>query len=82
MEVNMEIRGERDNQVVRFDSLKIGQLFYYKKDLLMRINSITDVSLFREAITYNCVFLSNCRPACFKDNTMVRIAKVHIEKEY
>lgn len=78
----MEIRGERDNQVVRFDSLKIGEPFYYKKDLLMRINSITDVSLFREAITYNCVFLSNGRPACFKDNTMVRIVKVHIEKEY
>lgn len=28
----MEIRGERDNQVVRFDSLKIGQPFYYKKN--------------------------------------------------
>lgn len=47
----MEIRGERDNQMVRFDSLKIGEPFYYKKDLFMRINSITEVSLFREAIT-------------------------------
>lgn len=81
-EVKTEIRGERDNQVVRFDLLKIGEPFYYKKDLLMRINSITDVSLFREAITYNCVFLSDGRPACFNDNTIVRIAKVHIEKEY
>ena len=53
VEVNMEIRGERDNQVVRFDSLKEGEPFYYKGELNMKTSEITCSSIFYNGTIYN-----------------------------
>lgn len=78
----MEIRGERDKKRVRFDSLKVGEPFYYNGELHMKTNEITDNSGFYGGTTYNCVSLLRGKIVSCPDNAMVGIAKVHIEKEY
>lgn len=78
----MEIRGERNKKRVRFDSLKVGEPFYYKGELLMKTSEVTDNSGFYGGTTYKCVSLRHGRIMECPDDTMVGIAKVHIEKEY
>lgn len=78
----MEIRGERDNQVVRFDSLKEGEPFYYKGELNMKTSEITCSSIFYNGTIYNCVSLRNGRIMSCSDDAMVGVARVHIEKEH
>lgn len=78
----MEIRGKRDNQVVRFDSLKEGEPFYYNGELLMKTNNIMGASFVSAGVTYNCVSLRHGRVMSCSGDAMVGIAKVHIEKEY
>lgn len=78
----MEIRGERNNKNVKFNSLKEGEPFYYNSELLMRTSEVCDNSGFYGGTTYNCVSLKNGRIMSIADDAMVGIAKVHIEKEY
>lgn len=78
----MEIRGEHGKKRVRFDSLKEGEPFYYNGELLMKTSEVTDNSSFYGGTTYNCVSLRHGRIMECHDDTMVGIAKVHIEKEY
>lgn len=78
----MEIRGERKNKKVRFDSLKEGEAFYYNSELLMKTSEVCDNSGFYGGTTYNCVLLRDGRVMSCTDNAMVGIARVHIEKEY
>lgn len=86
----MEIRGERDNQVVRFDLLKAGEPFYYKSELLMKTSAVYDKSILfntppyenLSGTIYNCVSLRHGRMMACADDAMVGIARVHIEKEY
>lgn len=78
----MEIRGEHGKQRVRFASLKAGEPFYYNGELNMKTSEITNNSGFYGGTTYNCVSLRNGRIMGFPDDTMVGIARVHVEKEY
>ena len=78
----MEIRGEHGKQRVRFDSLKAGEPFYYKNELLMKTNEITSGSFLCTGTMYNCVSLRHGRIMECPDDAMVGIARVHIEKEY
>lgn len=78
----MEIRGERNKQMVRFDSLKEGEPFYYHSELCMKTSEITDNSGVYGGTTYNCVSLRHGRIMSCSDDVMVGIARVHIEKEY
>ena len=78
----MEIRGEHGKQRVRFDSLKAGEPFYYKSELLMKTGEVADESVFYARTMYNCVLLCSGRLMKCSDDTMVGIARVHIEKEY
>lgn len=78
----MEIRGERNKQMVRFDSLKEGEPFYYHSELCMKTSEITDNFGFYGGTTYNCVSLRHGRIMNCSDDAMVGVARVHIEKEY
>lgn len=78
----MEIRGERNKKMVRFDSLKEGEPFYYKGELCMKTSEIADNSGFYGGTIYNCVSLRHGRIMICSDDAMVGIARVHIEKEY
>lgn len=78
----MEIRGERDKKRVRFNSLKVGEPFYYNSELCMKTNEITDNSGFCGGTTYNCVSLRYGRIMSRSDDAMVDIARVYIEKEH
>ena len=78
----MEIRGEHGKQRVRFDSLKEGEPFYYKGELLMKTSEVCDNSGFYGGTTYNCVSLRHGRIMSCEDDVMVGVARVHIEKEY
>lgn len=86
----MEIRGEKNNKKVRFDSLKEGEAFYYNSELLMKTSAVYDKStLFStppyedlRGTIYNCVSLRHGRMMTCADDTMVGVARVHIEKEY
>lgn len=78
----MEIRGEHGKQRVRFDSLKVGEPFYYNSELCMKTSEITKKSDFYGDTTYNCVSLRHGRIMECPDDAMVGIARVHIEKEY
>lgn len=70
----MEIRGERDKKKVRFDSLKVGEPFYYNGELCMKISEITNNSGFYGVPAYNCVSLCYGRIMSFSDDAMVGIA--------
>jgi hypothetical protein len=78
----MEIRGKHGRKNVRFDSLKEGEAFYYIGELYMKTSEITDNSDFSGGTTYNCVSLRNGKVMSCSDDSMVGIARVHIEKEY
>lgn len=78
----MEIRGERCKKRVRFDSLEVGEPFYYNSELCMKISEITIDPYFDGGTTYNCVSLRHGRIMSCSDDAMVGIARVHIEKEY
>ena len=78
----MEIRGEHGKQRVRFDSLKEGEPFYYKNELLMKTNEIMNGFFICAGTTYNCVSLRHGRIMECPNDAMVGIARVHIEKEY
>lgn len=78
----MEIRGEHGKQRVRFDSLKAGEPFYYKNELLMKTDEVADGFPFYARTMYNCVSLRLGKPMNCSDDAMVGIARVHIEKEY
>lgn len=78
----MEIREERDKKRVRFDSLKEGEPFYYNGELLMKTNNIMGASFVNAGVTYNCVSLRHGRVMGCSNDTMVGVARVHIEKEY
>lgn len=78
----MEIRGERDKKRVRFDSLKEGEAFYYIGELYMKTSEIVNNSDLYGCTTYNCVSLRNGKIVHCAYDSMVGIARVHIEKEY
>lgn len=78
----MEIRGEHSKQRVRFDSLKEGEPFYYKNELLMKTNEIMNGFFICAGTTCNCVSLRHGRIMECPNDAMVGIARVHIEKEY
>lgn len=48
----------------------------------MKTSEITDNSDFCGGTTYNCVSLRNGKVMGCSDDSVVGIAKVHIEKEY
>lgn len=78
----MEIRGEHGKQRVRFDSLKEGEPFYYKGEIYMKTSEITNNSDLYGCTTYNCVSLRDGNIIHCAYDSMVGIARVHIEKEY
>lgn len=78
----MEIRGEHGRKNVRFDSLKEGEAFYYIGELYMKTSEITNNSDLYGCTTYNCVSLRNGEIMHCAYDSMVGIARVHIEKEY
>jgi hypothetical protein len=78
----MEIREKCVRKNVRFDSLKEGEAFYYIGELYMKTSEITNNSDLYGCTTYNCVSLCNGKIIHCSNDSMVGIARVHIEKEY
>lgn len=81
-EISMEIREKCVRKNVRFDSLKEGEAFYYIGELYMKTSEIVNNSDLYGCTTYNCVSLCNGKIMHCAYDSMVGIARVHIEKEY
>ena len=64
------------------NGLKIGEAFYYRGKLYMKIHHIEyDASGFRDIEKYNAVNLEDGSLTFIDDDDTVTIANVHIEKD-
>ena len=79
----MRIGKEYKHCEVNFgDGLKIGEAFYYRGELYMKIQHIEyDASGFHDMEKYNAVNLEDGSLAFLDNDDIVAIANVHIEKD-